>query len=381
MLTLRSNGFSTLWLALALAISGCGGGGGSGGGSKDGPGPVDPKPLAELVSIQVSPEDESLPAGVSQQYTATGVYADDTTDDITDEVAWQTADSDIASISSSGMVKGELAGGPIKISATIDSITGETSVTVSNATLTSLDITPPTASIPAGMTQEFVATGTYSDGSTLDISSLVSWESSDADVATVDANGVASALVKNAGITITATLDSASDTANLTVTDATLQSIEVTPSAFELAAGYEHPYEATGLLSDGSTIELTDAATWSSSDETVATVGNESTAGQVKGVAKGTANIQAAFEGKTGGNELKVTDAELLSIAVSADDTSLAAGYKQTYTAEGTYSDSSTQDLSTQVLWSVSDDELARISNDDASKSEVTALVAGGPLD
>lgn len=380
MLTLRTNWFSTLWLAIALAISGCGGGGGGGGGGgKDGPGPVDPKPL-ELVSIEVTPANLSLPEGVSQQYTATGVYADTTTDDITDEVTWSTADSDVASISASGMVKGELAGGPIAISATLGAITGSTNVTVTNATLSSIDITPPSASVAAGLTQEYVATGTYSDGSTLDISSLVSWESSDEDVATVDANGVATALVKNDGITITATLDSANDTANLTVTDATLQSIEVTPSSFELAAGYEKQYEATGLLSDGSTIELTDAATWSSSDEDVATVGNDPDAGEVTAVKKGSAIIQAAFGGKTGSNELTVTDAVLVSIAVSADSGSLAAGYKQTYTAQGTYSDNSTGDLSSQVLWSVSNDTLALISNDDASKGEATALVAGGPL-
>ena len=382
MVTLRSNWFSTLWLSLALAISGCGGGGGGGGsGGKDGPGPVDPKPLAELVKIEVSPANESLPAGVSQQYTAMGVYSDDTTDDISAGVTWQSADSDIASVSASGMVKGELAGGPVKISATLDSITGDTNVTVSNATLTSLAITPPSANVPAGLTQEYVATGTYSDGSTVNISSLVSWESSNEDVATIDANGVASALVKSDGITITATLATVSDTANLAVTDATLQSIEVTPSAVELAAGYEQQYEATGLLSDGSTIELTDAATWSSSDVAVATVGNDPDAGQVKALKKGTANIQAAFGGKTGSNALTVTDAELMSITVSADDTSLAAGYKQTYSAEGTYSDGSKQDLSTQVLWSVSNETLARISNDDASKGEATALVAGGPLD
>ncbi|MCC2659173.1 MAG: hypothetical protein K0Q76_4281, partial [Panacagrimonas sp.] len=263
MLTLRSLRFSSLCLAFSLAITGCGGGGGGGGGSKDGPGPVDPKPLAELVSIEVTPADASLPAGVSQQYTATGLYSDSTSDDITADVSWSSADSDIASVDAAGIVTGETAGGPVDIRASLDGITGKTAVTVSNARLDSINVTPPTASVPAGLTQKFTATGSYSDGSTLDISNLVSWSSSYAAVATINSTGLATAKVKSAGITITATLGAKSDTANLVVTDATLKSIDITTSKSSVAAGYKTQYTATALYSNGKTVNVTNTATWS----------------------------------------------------------------------------------------------------------------------
>jgi len=52
------------------------------------------------------------------------------------------------------------------------------------ATLTSIAISPTNPpNLKLGFTQNFVATGTYSDGSTADVSPLVSWHSSDTTVA------------------------------------------------------------------------------------------------------------------------------------------------------------------------------------------------------
>ena len=52
------------------------------------------------------------------------------------------------------------------------------------ATLTSIAISPTSPpNLKLGFTQNFIATGTYSDGSTADVSSLVKWNSSDATIA------------------------------------------------------------------------------------------------------------------------------------------------------------------------------------------------------
>ena len=55
-------------------------------------------------------------------------------------------------------------------------------------TLVSIEVTPADSVIPAlGQTQQFTATGTYSDDSTADITALVTWESTDLSIATIDA--------------------------------------------------------------------------------------------------------------------------------------------------------------------------------------------------
>ena len=75
------------------------------------------------------------------------------------------------------------------------------------ATLTSVAISPTSPpSLKLGFTQNFVATGTYSDGSTADVSSLVTWHSSDATIAafTQPEGGLLTAM-KTGTVSITAT--------------------------------------------------------------------------------------------------------------------------------------------------------------------------------
>ncbi|MBE0540496.1 MAG: Ig-like domain-containing protein [Verrucomicrobia bacterium] len=88
------------------------------------------------------------------------------------------------------------------------------------ATLSSIAITPTNPSLVTGGTQPFAATGTYSDGSTQNLTSQVTWTSSSTAVATINAGGVATAV--NVGSTIiSATLSGVSGDAMLTVTGIT----------------------------------------------------------------------------------------------------------------------------------------------------------------
>ena len=58
---------------------------------------------------------------------------------------------------------------------------GSTVLTVTAATLVSIAVTPANPSIAKGTTQQFTATGTYSDSSTANITSSVTWSSGTAD--------------------------------------------------------------------------------------------------------------------------------------------------------------------------------------------------------
>ena len=70
---------------------------------------------------------------------------------------------------------------------------GTTTLTVTAAALTSIAVTPTSASIIAGGTQPFTATGTYTDGSTQDLTNSVAWSSSNTGVATINNTGLATA--------------------------------------------------------------------------------------------------------------------------------------------------------------------------------------------
>ena len=111
--------------------------------------------------------------------------------------------------------------GSTTITATSGSISGSTSLTVSSATLVSIAVTPANPSFANGLTEQFTATGTYTDNSTQDLTTQVTWSSSNTGVASISNASGSQGLASSAGVgntTITATSGSVSGSTGLTVT-------------------------------------------------------------------------------------------------------------------------------------------------------------------
>jgi len=234
-------------------------------------------------------------------------------------------------------------------------------LTVTSATLQSIAVTPASPSIAKGLTQQFNATGTYSDGSTQNITTSVTWASATTSVATIGA-GTGLATGASVGTSqITATQGSTvSPPATLTVTSATLQSISVTPASPSIAKGLTQQFNATGTYSDGSTQNITTSVTWASATTSVATIGAGT--GLATGASVGTSQITATL-GTIASlpDTLTVTAAALQSIAVTPASPSIAKGLTQQFNATGTYSDGSTQNITTSVTWASATTSVATI--------------------
>jgi PKD repeat protein len=109
------------------------------------------------------------------------------------------------------------------------------------------------------------------------------------------------------------------DTSNLSATATSkatisgppqIQSIAVTPANTSISAEMTLQYTATATFSDGSTQNVSDSATWESSNASIATISNVSgTQGLVSSAAAGKSTISAALEGTTGSTGLTVTAA------------------------------------------------------------------------
>jgi len=314
---------------------------------------------ATLVSIAVTPTNPSLPLGTLQQFTATGTFSDQSTQDITDTVTWSSSNNGVASITASGLATARNLGS-VTITATSGSISGNTSATVNAADLASLAIQPGNATIAQSTSQAFSAIGTFDDGSTHNLTSQVTWTSSNPTVATVGSgNGLAKGLTPGT-TTITASLGSVSASVTLLVTNATIVSISVTPAGHTIAPATNLTFTATGLFSDSSTQVITRDSTWASDNLAVATVSQVSL---VTAVGPGTANISATFNGVSGSAPLYVSSATLTSISVSPATAVLAPASALGYTATGTFSDGSTQNITNVVTWSSSAPQVASINN------------------
>ena len=194
--------FASLILPITLLLSGCNFFGNS-----------------TLTSIAVTPETPSVAIGATQQMVATGTYNDGSTKNISSSATWTSADTDTATVSSTGLGTG-VAAGTASVTAASGSISGATTVSVTYANLKSIEVTPTTASITSGETQQFVATATLEDGSTVVITDAATWTSSNASVATMSSSGLATgqSLTSSSATYITATSGSiTSNTAVLTV--------------------------------------------------------------------------------------------------------------------------------------------------------------------
>jgi hypothetical protein len=109
-----------------------------------------------------------------------------------------------------------IATGNATITALFAGLAGQASLTVTNATLTSITIVPAMPDITLDGSQQFTATGNFSDGSTEQLTDQVTWTSSEATVATMSPDGLASP-AGTGTTTITATMNGAKGTATLTV--------------------------------------------------------------------------------------------------------------------------------------------------------------------
>ena len=169
-----------------------------------------------LKTVTVTPHTPTVSVGSTKQMTATGTYDDGSTKNITGSVSWSSNDSAIATISDGGLVKG-VAPGTTSVVATSASISGSTSVSISVANLSSIAVSPSSASIGTSQTQQFEAIGTLNDGTTVNITDSVTWSSSSTSVATINGSGLATAQASGTTYIVATSGSITSNTATLTV--------------------------------------------------------------------------------------------------------------------------------------------------------------------
>lgn len=234
--------------------------------------------------------------------------------------------------------------------------TGSTSTA---KTLTSISVSPATANVSAGDTQQFTATAKYSDGSTANVSSSVTWVVGSSSIATINSGGLLTAVA--AGSTsVTASLSGMSGTASLdvqTVTvSKTLKSIAVTPLTASVNIGSTQQFIATATFSDGSTATI--AATWTTSSASIATV---SSSGVATGVAAGSATVTAASGTISGTAALTVNSNIVTGISVTPASVSLTVGGTQQFTATATYNNGPSGNVTSTATWSSSNTNVVAV--------------------
>jgi uncharacterized protein YjdB len=298
-------------------------------------------------TITVSPTSQTIAAGQTFQFTATGTIAHgsnhpSSSSNITDQVTWTSSLPSVATISSTGVATA-VAAGTTTITATINGFTGvltaTATLTVSStggttgtvSGITSLTVIPgsQTVAVP-GDTSQFIAIGTSTSGSTTDLTNQVSWTSSSVQIATVGGNTGLATAIGAGSVTITAVYVnpnsqvSVTGSATFTVTSGVSQqytAVQIIPSTQSVSAsGQTGQFIAIATLgSNGLEEDVTNSPniTWQSSETSVATVtsGLKSGNGMVQGVGVGATTVSVELQNPGGGI---VTATATVSVTLTA---------------------------------------------------------------
>ena len=353
-----------------------------------------------LTSLVVTPAAPTIQVNLTESFVATAVYNDGTSATVTASATWSSSDETVAVMSVAGGGRGGFPGGGVvggatatalaAGSATISasytengiSVTGTALLTVTDPPLLSLEITPtnPTAGL-ASQYQTFVATAIYADYSTRNVTASATWSSSNGTTAVISSSGGTAGratLLATGTTTITASYGGMSASTTLTVVTKKVTAIQVTPTNPAAVLGIAQAFVATAVYDDSSTGAVTAGATWTSSDTTVASVGNTgASTGVATPLKAGSTTITASYQGVSGTTLLTVSGAKLTSIAITPSPLSVAVGGHQQLTATGTWDDKSTRDITTDVTWLSSSDATATVSNAAGSRGLLTAVSVG----
>ncbi|WP_340700188.1 Ig-like domain-containing protein [Vibrio harveyi] len=316
---------------------------------------------AIITSIQLTPSTITLAKGQTQPLTAIAIFSDDTSFPVTDSVTWKSEDTNIATVTNKGVLNA-VNSGIVEIFASKDGVTSNVvNLEVTDAIITSIQLTPSTITLAKGQTQPLTAIAIFSDDTSFPVTDSVTWKSEDTNIATVTNKGVLNAV--NSGIVeIFASKDGVtSNVVNLEVTDAIITSIQLTPSTITLAKGQTQPLTAIAIFSDDTSFPVTDSVTWKSEDTNIATVTNK---GVLNAVNSGIVEIFASKDGVTSNVvNLEVTDAIITSIQLTPSTITLAKGQTQPLTAIAIFSDDTSFPVTDSVTWKSEDTNIATVTN------------------
>jgi len=299
-----------------------------------------------ISTISVTPGSSTIALGETSQFKVVAHYSDGSTEDVTHLARWMTLNTRVATVSATGLVT-TVQSGTATITADALGMTGNATLTVSNAALTGVSITVPSAPLAVGLSAQLKATGTYTDQSAADVTNQVQWTVAQPAVLSINTAGLAVATA--AGATqVTASLKNFSANAQLTVAPAALASIGIQSKSASLPLGTEEQLSAIGTYTDGSTVDLTSKAIWASTAPDVLSVTSTGTA-STKSV--GAASVSATLGSTVGTSAMTVSPAALVSLAVSAVHPSLPLGSSEQLSATGTFTDKTTKDVTASAAW------------------------------
>ena len=300
--------------------------------------------VIELEGLAIDQDDFTMAKGTTDKLSVTATpeaaLAGKT-------VTWSSTDDSVVKVDQEGNIEA-VSVGTATITASCEEFSDSVTITV-NAPLTSITLNTQETSIKKGDTADLDVIYTPEDTSD---DKTVIWTSSNDEIATVDENGVVTA-VADGTATITATVGSLTAECIVHVREVPLEEIDLDKTAITMNKGDKSEALVVSYNPEDTTDDKT--VTWSSDDEDIATVEN----GVVTAVGAGTTTITATVGEFTAECEVTVVS-PLESITLTADRTTDDLEVNDTVNLTVVYNPEDTTD-DKKVTWSSSDEDVATV--------------------
>jgi len=319
-----------------------------------------------IVAWQVWPPELVVPVGAEGSLVFERILNGGIVQDLTQVAGWrsQGADTgiDVDTGERGGTVRTREPGSRLSVVGIISGAVARAWVRAPAGAPT-LEIVPPSGTVPAGGRTRVAAVGHWPDGTVVEVTSATSWSGSPEGVIT-PGDGPSAGLVlgsRDAGVaTLRARFGSATAQAQLQVEPGP-PVLEIWPPVAGLASNTALPVSVTLLTASGDSTDVTTDAVWRSSEPRVAMVTNApDQRGTLLAQAPGSAVLTARVDGVQASFLVNVTEATLQEIALHPPDT-IVTWAPSTFGASGTFSDGTVQDLTHWVTWAPQDPSLLRI--------------------
>ncbi|MBY0118707.1 Ig-like domain-containing protein [Paenibacillus sp. AGC30] len=321
---------------------------------------VQVKVTKKVKALSKNVQSLDLRTGDTKEIILTATYSDNETNNAAASTAeWSTSDEKVATVVN-GKVTGQSAG-----TAVITAKVGSQSVTVdvNVEVVKRVDVDKQQVNLLLNKSESVKVTATYPDGTTKDVTDLAEWTSSNEKVADVlkgEITGYSAGSAK-----ITAKYGTKSVSVDVDVDLTSKLSVEKQSIFFRLSDTTKTAnVVVTASYPNSSDVNVTDQATWTSSNEKVATVFK----GQITAISAGSTTIKATYSGKTVEVAVDVDTARYLDIKDVDDKLAMSVtgdNKSKKLVANAEYIDASKEDVTSKATWTSSNADVVYVSNGD----------------
>lgn len=308
--------------------------------------------------LATNKNDLFLKVNGTEQLKLTATYADGTTADVTALADWSSDNGDIVSVDKGNLIA--FRSGQASITAAYGTKT--TTVMVDVSVARKLTVSPKSLSMRKGETKELKLDATYADGSTETVTESATWTSNDQGIAVV--NGGSVKALDSGVTTVVVNYGDKSATVNVEVDPATLLTADTTK--IDMQPDNTAYVKLTATFADGTTGDVTDKATWTTSNEAFVKVSD----GTITAIDRGEAVVTAKYGSRT--VKVTVSVGALDTLTISEKTLVMKENESKQLTVTAKYKDGTIKDVTGDADWTSSSAAIAEVSD-----GVVTAIGSG----